>query len=157
MSATESWLNNLKKKLGKTSQPERRRPQTRLCLEALEDRLVPAFLYPADSGFETPSIGTGWNAYQYDPSGTAWTFAGGAGVAGNFSALNSGTNGGYAPEGTQVAFLQGAGSSISQSINTPTAGSYAVSFWASQRYGNASVQSIGVLVDGNLVETVIPY
>jgi hypothetical protein len=102
-------------------------------------------------GFETPNVGTG--AFAYDPAGSAWTFSGLAGVAGNGSGFTSGNP--NAPEGTQVAFLQGTGS-FSQSVNL-TAGTYSLSFAAAQR-GNfqASSQTFQVLVDGVSVGTFRP-
>src|SRR5207249_1487162 len=52
-----------------------------------------------DAGFEIPNVGTGsWGDFQYDPTGTPWTFTGGAGVAGNGSGFTSGNP--DAPEGT---------------------------------------------------------
>src|SRR5262249_56281001 len=66
-------------------------------------------------GFESPDVGTGsFGAFAYDPAGSAWTFDEGAGVAGNGSGFTDGNP--DAPEGTQVAFLQGAGS-FSQAVN----------------------------------------
>jgi hypothetical protein len=89
-------------------------------------------------GFETPNVGTGtYGAFQYDPSGSPWTFADQAGVAGNGSGFTAGNP--DAPEGTQVAFLQGAGASISQSL-TFASGTYSLSFLAAQR-GNYQYSS----------------
>jgi hypothetical protein len=109
---------------------------------------------PSDPGFETPSVGTGtYGAFQYQPSGSPWTFGVGAGVAGNGSGFTAGNP--DAPQGTQVAFLQAYGS-FSQAI-TFAAGTYAISFQAAQRgNGNASSQTFQVLVDGNAVGTFTP-
>src|SRR5262249_376212 len=64
-----------------------------------------------DPSFESPNVGTGsFFDFQYDPSGSPWTFAGGAGVAGNGSGFTVGNP--DAPEGTQVAFLQDSAGSI---------------------------------------------
>src|SRR5262249_47341947 len=109
---------------------------------------------PADPGFESPSQGTGWTAYVYDPTGSAWSFSGNAGLAGNGSAFTAGNP--PAPQGTQVAFVQTTGS-VSQAVNF-TAGSYTLSFSAAQR-GNwtaAGNQTLQVLVDGTVVATVTP-
>jgi hypothetical protein len=104
-------------------------------------------------GFEAPNLGTGSSAYQYDPSGTAWTFAGNAGVAGNGSAFTAGNP--AAPEGTQVAFLQGYGS-ISQAV-TVESGTYILFFSAAQRANyQASSQTFAVEVDGAVVGTFKP-
>jgi hypothetical protein len=109
---------------------------------------------PGDAGFETPHVGTGaWGDFKYDPSGTAWTFSGNAGVAGNGSGFTSGNP--TAPEGTQVGFLQKTGS-FSQAV-TLSAGTYDLTFFAAQR-GNtqASSQTFEVLVDGTSVGTFTP-
>ncbi len=105
------------------------------------------------TGFETPSVGTGSSAYQYDPSGSAWTFTSSAGVAGNNSGFTSGNP--SAPEGTQVAFLQSTGS-FSQTA-TLDAGTYTLNFEAAQR-GNwqSSSQTFQVQVDGSVVGTFKP-
>jgi hypothetical protein len=103
-----------------------------------------------DPGFETPAVGTG--AYQYDPSGSPWTFSGSAGVSGNGSAFTAGNP--NAPEGNQVAFLQSYGG-LSQTL-TFAAGSYSLSFDAAQRAGNASSQTFAVLIDGAAVGVFTP-
>ncbi|MGA7498407.1 MAG: MBG domain-containing protein, partial [Isosphaeraceae bacterium] len=113
----------------------------------------PAAPTVGDAGFETPSVG---NGYQYDPPGTAWTFSGsspsGSGVAGNNSAFTSGNP--AAPQGTQVAFLQEHGT-ITQSVAGWSAGTYTISFYAAQR-ANYGVQNFEVLVDGSVVGTFTP-
>jgi hypothetical protein len=82
--------------------------------------------------FETPSVGT----YQYNPSGGAWTFtaqsgANGSGIAANGSAFTSSNP--NAPDGVQVAFLQGI-ATISQVIPNFVPGtSNTISFYAAQR------------------------
>jgi streptogramin lyase len=106
------------------------------------------------SGFETPNVGTGaFGAFAYDPAGSAWTFSGFAGVAGNGSGFTAGNP--NAPQGTQVAFLQDTGS-FSQSVDL-AAGTYSLTFAAAQR-GNfqASAQTFQVLVDGVAVGTFTP-
>ncbi len=103
----------------------------------------------SDPGFETPSVG----GYEYSPSGSPWTFSNSAGLSGNGSGFTSGNP--NAPEGTQVAFLQGTGS-VSQSINLP-GGTYTLGFVAAQR-GNyqASYQTIEVYVDQQDLGTFNP-
>lgn len=111
---------------------------------------------PDDAGFETPNVGTGsFGDFEYNPTGAPWLYVNGAGVAGNGSGFTSGNP--DAPDGTQVAFLQGAGSSISQSIYF-VAGDYTVSFMAAQRgnYQPDGSQTVEVLVDGNVVGTFTP-
>jgi hypothetical protein len=117
------------------------------------NRIIADLVGPQQGGFEAPHLGTGSGAYQDDPSGTAWTFAGTAGVAGNGSAVTAGNP--SAPEGTQVAFLQGSDSAISQSF-TFGAGSYSLSFVAAQAAANPSSQTMQVQIDGNVVATVTP-
>ena len=93
--------------------------------------------------------------YQYNPSGTPWTFNGaspsGSGIAGNGSGFTFGNP--NAPAGTQVGFLQEYGT-ISQSVNF-TAGSYTLSFEAAQRANWGGAQSFQVLVDGQVVGTFL--
>jgi hypothetical protein len=112
---------------------------------------VVAFL---DAGFELPFVGIGTpDAFQYDPSGSPWTFMGTAGVAGNWGGLTDANP--DAPQGTQVAFLQDLGS-ISQAVYFP-AGTDTLSFRAAQRGdGNASSQSFEVQVDGVAVGDFTP-
>ena len=103
-------------------------------------------------GFEIPSLGTG--GYQYNPSGASWTFLNNSGISGNASGFTSANP--NTPEGTQVAFLQGAGSSISQSIAFP-AGSYQVAFLAAQRANYPQVaQTFNVTLDGQEIGSFAP-
>jgi hypothetical protein len=105
-----------------------------------------------DAGFESPALGAG--NHQYAPAGSPWSFAGPAGISGNGSGFTAGNP--AAPEGGQVAFLQGTGS-MSQAVSGWAAGSYVVSFDAAQR-GNwqDSAQDFEILVDGQVVGTFIP-
>ena len=108
----------------------------------------------SDASFESPSLGTGSGSFEYAPSGTAWSYSGGGGVAGNGSAFTSGNP--NAPDGTQVGFLQ-AGSSFSQVVAGMAAGTYEITFDAAQRgnYG-VSQQNVQVLVDGVVVDALTP-
>jgi hypothetical protein len=112
----------------------------------------PAAVVIGDAGFEQPVVGAG--KYQYDPTGSPWAFAGSSGISGNNSGFTAGNP--PAPEGVQVAFLQGKGS-FSQSVAGWAAGSYTLTFDAAQR-GNhqASKQDFEVLVDGVVVGTFTP-
>ena len=134
---------------GRRSRAGARRGPARIA-ELLESRqyLTAAI---ADPSFETVGVSTG---YQYDPTGSAWTFAGDSGVIGNGSGFTAGNP--AAPQGTQVAFLQETGS-IMQTVTGWTAGSYQLSFAAAQR-GNYNVggQDFQVLVDGASVGTFKP-
>ena len=89
-----------------------------------------------------------------DPTGSAWSFSGAAGLAGNGSGFTAGNP--NAPQGSQVAFLQGTGT-ISQVVNFAAAGSYLISVSAAQR-GNfgTSNEEVQVLVDGTVVGTITP-
>jgi serine/threonine protein kinase len=96
-------------------------------------RITAVSSFPADSGFETPTIGTG--NHQYNPSGSLWKFNGaspdGSGIVGNgsgFGNLN-------APEGVQAAFVQTHGT-ITQSISGFVPGrTYTITFSAAERSG----------------------
>ena len=112
--------------------------------------LVPNF------GFETPSVGN----YQYNPSGASWTFtpqssANGSGIAANNSAFTSANP--NAPQGIQVAFLQGV-ATISQVIQGLVSGmNYTVTFAAAQRnYQQNGGQTWNVTINGAVVGSFAP-
>jgi len=106
----------------------------------------------ADPGFEQVQVGAG--QFQYQPTGSPWSFSAGAGISANNSGFTSGNP--PASQGTQVAFIQGAGS-FSQSVTGWAAGSYVLTFDAAQR-GNFGVsqENFIVLIDGNIVGTFTP-
>jgi RHS repeat-associated protein len=85
---------------------------------ALNNALVP------DGGFESPVV----DQTEFNPSGTAWTYDETSGVTANGSKMTSFSP--VAPEGNQVAFIQGNGI-ISQSLNLAF-GTYTLSFNATQ-------------------------
>jgi len=105
-----------------------------------------------DPSFEQPVVGAG--TFKYDPTGSPWVYTGGAGISSNNSGFTSGNP--PAPQGTQVAFLQGTGT-ITQNVINWAAGSYVLTFDAAQR-GNfgLSQQNFEVLIDGVIVGTFIP-
>ena len=121
-------------------------------------------------GFETPSLGSGAGAYQYNPPGASWSFAasttgsdgngniiGGSGITGNNSGFTSSNP--NAPEGAQVAFLQGGNLNfISQSISGFQTGvNYIVSFQAAQRGNfNTGGQDFDVYLDATFLGTFRP-
>ena len=112
-----------------------------------------------DAGFERPYAGPAGSrgSFLYRPTGSAWTFAGSAGVSANGSGFTAGNP--PAPQGAQVAFLQGgAGSTISQQVAGWADGSYALDFKAAQRgnYQTGGYQDFDVLIDGIVVETFRP-
>jgi hypothetical protein len=86
----------------------------------------------ADQGFERPFAGPAgaFGSFVYDPTGSAWTFAGPSGVSANGSGFTAGNP--PTPQGSQVAFLQETGS-FSQSVAGWAAGSYVITFDAAQR------------------------
>ena len=103
-----------------------------------------------DPGFEQAQVGN----YQYNPSGSAWTFSSNSGLAADDSGFTAGN--GPAPQGSQVAFLQSYGT-IMQSVAGWGAGSYTLSFYTAQRGNQASsAEDFEVLVDGNVVGTFKP-
>src|SRR5262249_3086338 len=98
-----------------------------------------------DFGFETPSAPFAAPPatnplYWYNPSGTPWTFSGHSGISANGSGF-TGSNP-NAPQGSQVAFLQGT-SSISQAVHFE-AGTYSLSFQAAQRAGNSQTFQVKI-------------
>jgi hypothetical protein len=105
-----------------------------------------------DPGFEQVQVGAG--KFQYRPTGSPWTFAGNSGISANNSGFTSGNP--PAPQGTQVAFLQGTGS-FSQPVTNWAAGSYTLTFYAAQRANyQASRQDFNVQVDGVVIGTFTP-
>jgi len=115
---------------------------------------MPSFV--PNFGFETPAVGT----YQYNPSGASWTFtapsgANGSGIAANQSAFTSANP--NAPQGVQVAFLQG-NASISQAIQGFVSGmNYTVTFAAAQRnYQQNGGQTWNVTINGTVAGSFAP-
>jgi RHS repeat-associated protein len=106
---------------------------------------------PQDAGFESPGLGAG--AFLFSPAGTPWTFSGGAGISAGGSGFTAGNP--PAPEGGQVAFIQGNGS-LGQAIALG-AGTYVLSFYAAQRANLPQAgQTLAILVDGAQVGTFSP-
>jgi uncharacterized repeat protein (TIGR01451 family) len=109
---------------------------------------------PLNPSFETPSLGTA--AYQYNPTGTSWSFNSFSGIAANGSAFNVGGTNPVAPDGTQVALVQSVSSgtgSFSQALAL-SPGTYTVRFRAAQRTTNA--QSLTVAINGTSLGTFTP-
>jgi hypothetical protein len=89
--------------------------------------------------------------FQYAPSGTGWTFAGGSGISRNGSGFQNG--GIAAPEGNQIGFLQGA-SSMSQVISGFEVGKqYSLSFDFAGRVGGLD-NNLTVLLNGSPIFNV---
>ncbi|HWD91579.1 MAG TPA: DUF642 domain-containing protein, partial [Verrucomicrobiae bacterium] len=105
----------------------------------------------ANFGFETPSLGSG---FQYNPAGGSWTFSGvtpnGSGIVRNGSLFGNPT----APQGVQAAFVQEYGS-ISQALSGFTAGrDYTITFLAAERSGEA--QTWDLTVNGAVIASFNP-
>ena len=121
-----------------------------------------------DLSFEGPSPDNG--AYGYQPTigvpvplmtfpglYSGWTFAGGSGVTRASSAFNPPSA--PFPDGSQAAFLQGVGASVTQSIGgfsgTET---YMVQFSVGSRYSNGSYDgnaTLGVSIDGTEIGQIV--
>lgn len=86
------------------------------------------------SGFESPVLPVS-PGFAYGPSGGPWTFTSGGGISRNGTGFTSGNP--VAPEGNQVAFLQGGGSATI-SVNAPKAGFYRFRFKAARRGNHPS-------------------
>ena len=100
--------------------------------------------------FETPTVGSSYYPYLFNPEGAGWVFANKSGVQAN----GSGWGAANAPGGTQTAFLQGnlgILGTVSQNIYLP-AGAYSISFYAARN----QTQSVRVTVDGAVVGTYTP-
>ena len=112
---------------------------------------------PANPGFEQPVTPN----FIYNPNGGAWTFSpnaggNGSGVATNGSDFTWGNV--AAPEGGQVAFLQGTGA-ISQAISGFAVGTtYTINFLASQRQNNGTTpgNTFNLQMDGRTIGSFAP-
>ncbi|WP_046243953.1 T9SS type A sorting domain-containing protein [Hymenobacter terrenus] len=95
----------------------------------------------ANPSFELPNVGTNSGfAFATAPTGAGWVFGSTAGVIGNGQDARP-----NAPDGTQIAYLQGATTgTLEQSLSLPP-GNYTVRFRASSFNGNKVVQ---VLANG---------
>jgi hypothetical protein len=107
-------------------------------------------------GFETPAIGSG--DFEYDPSGTSWTFSGTSPSGSGLVANGSGFSNPNAPQGVQAAFVQSYGS-IAQTLYGFTPGTtYTVTFSAAQRPGGNQHggQSWNVMINNNVIGSYNP-
>ena len=106
--------------------------------------------------FETPGVAT----YQYKPAGGSWAFTAqsgttGSGLAANRSAFTAANP--NAPNGVQVAFLQGLGT-ITQTLSGFVPGtSYGITFSAAQRgtYNNGG-QTWNVMIGNTVIGSFSP-
>ena len=102
---------------------------------------------------ETPSMGSGYTAYQGSPAGAEWSWGNSAGLTANNTAFTALAP--NAPEGAQAAFIQLNGW-MQRTVNT-RAGQYKINLRATQRrnyYTNNQV--LRVLVDGVVYGTFVP-
>ena len=108
-----------------------------------------------DPGFSTPDQGQ--SGYTIDPTGSAWTFAQGAGLSGPsspFTQANAIKS--TDPAGPQVALLAGGGGTISQSVDFGTpGGTYTVSVNAQQRAVGYH-QDFSILLDSTVLGRFSP-
>ena len=103
-------------------------------------------------GFESPVVGVG--TFKYSPTGGSWTFSSGAGLSGNGSGFTSANS--TAPQGAQVAFIQGTGQ-INQTLSGFASGvKYTVRFSAAQRNYSQPGQTWNLELDGKAVGQFAP-
>ncbi len=114
-------------------------------------------VYPINNGFEQPDLGSGCDAYQYNPPSPGWTFYGG-GIAANESCFDvagatNGNNDNHATSSSgQAALLQGGdgtlAGSFSQTLNLPVAGNWILYFSLEGRPYYDGPNGVNVFVDG---------
>ena len=105
-----------------------------------------------DTSFEVPALFH--STYSYQPTGSPWTFGNQTGITSSGSAF-----GNTAPDGTQVAFVQGAvaGSCMSQSVSGLTVGdSYSFTVSAAERTGTEGGQTIAATLGGASLGSITP-
>ncbi|QMU78417.1 hypothetical protein GXW83_24630 [Streptacidiphilus sp. PB12-B1b] len=105
-----------------------------------------------DTSFELPTLHH--SSYNYSATGSPWTFGNQTGISSAGSAF-----GNMAPDGTQVAFVQGAvaGSCMTQSVSGLTVGSsYSFTVSAAQRSGTEGGQSIAATLGGASLGSITP-
>jgi hypothetical protein len=105
----------------------------------------------SDIEFNNPNVGS---SFAYQPTGTAWSYSGAAGVAGNSSAFTAYNPPSPAGVNNAVGIIQQSGS-ISQTV-TLAAGTYTVTLLGAQRYGNSHNQQIQVVLNTTSMGTFTP-
>ena len=120
--------------------------------------VTPTLALIANYGFESPALST----YAYAPAGASWTFTAltgtsGSGISANGSAFTSGNP--NAPQGVQVAFLQGTGAITQTILGLMVGAIYQITFSAAQRnniYGAQTGQTWQLRLDGTAIGTYAP-
>jgi hypothetical protein len=102
----------------------------------------------SDASFETATVSPGTAAVA--PAGTPWTFTGNAGIYHNPTSGATAPIGDLgtpplAPDGSQAAFIRDTGT-ISQAVNFPSTGVYALQITAASK--NGSENAFRIFVDG---------
>jgi fibronectin type 3 domain-containing protein len=129
-----------------------RRIALSVLLCALTFKTFAANLTIPNSGFETPVLSSG--QFQYNPTGTSWTIDSGGGISANNSAFTASNP--NAPEGVQIAFIQGNGV-VRQTISGFNAGvTYTLRFQAAQRNMSQPGQTWNAQIDGVSIATFAP-
>jgi Glycosyl hydrolase catalytic core/Concanavalin A-like lectin/glucanases superfamily/Putative Ig domain len=124
-------------------------------IEASATPSASATITLANPGFEEPAT----PGFIYNPTGSSWTFSGIAGSGSGVAANNSGFTQANpnAPEGVQVAFIQGS-AIISQPLSGFIPGeTYVVAFSAAQRTRATQLgQTWDVRIDGVMIGSFAP-
>ena len=105
-----------------------------------------------DTSFEVPTLHH--STYTYSATGSPWTFGNQTGISSSGSAF-----GNTAPDGTQVAFVQGAvaGSCMTQPVTGLTIGSsYSFTVSAAQRSGTEGGQTVAATLGGSSLGNITP-
>jgi hypothetical protein len=116
-------------------------------------------VYPVNNGFEQPDLGSGCDAYQYNPPSPGWTFLNSSGIAANESCFdltgttNGNNNDGASSTSGQAGLLQGgdgtlSGVSFSQTLSLPTTGNWAAYFNLEGRPYYDGPNGVNVFLDG---------
>jgi streptogramin lyase len=106
-----------------------------------------------DPSFEDTPVGAG--SYAVDPASPSWYFRGSSGISSNNSAITSGNP--PAPDGNQVAFLQGSSDFYSRGAVGWPEGDYQISFDAAK--GANGPNAVGLEVEfggpgGEIIDTI---
>lgn len=112
--------------------------------------------YIKNGGFEYIDLGNQAESFRYRPAGTDWIFLGQSGISGNSSTMTAQNP--AAPEGDQVAFLQGGESRFYQNFIIEQAGHYHLTFGVAQRGAANDMlgQTVRILVDGYEISRIRP-